>query len=148
MWVERITIFLIAKQMVLIKTPHWVQTHQNKIRIILTLLTAHRNSVMIYANLSLWQSGTGVLSLPRVGCTRDKQFMALVIQFLNAAEISGKRSEIRADLQLLLSLYERLLNIQDILDNQYLCLKSEQNWFIQIMETNFHNLIKELLFNF
>lgn len=74
--------------------------------------------------------------------------MALVIQFLNAAEISGKRSEIRADLQLLLSLYERLLNIQDILDNQYLCLKSEQNWFIQIMETNFHNLIKELLFNF
>lgn len=74
--------------------------------------------------------------------------MALVIQFLNAAEISGKRSEIRADLQLLRSLYERLLNIQDILDNQYLCLKSEQNWFIQIMETNFHNLIKELLFNF
>lgn len=71
-----------------------------------------------------------------------------MIQFLNAAEISGKRSEIRADLQLLRSLYERLLNIQDILDNQYLCLKSEQNWFIQIMETNFHNLIKELLFNF
>lgn len=71
-----------------------------------------------------------------------------MIQFLNAAEISGKRSEIRADLQLLRSLYERLLNIQDILDNQYLCLKSEQNWFTQIMETNFHNLIKELLFNF
>lgn len=71
-----------------------------------------------------------------------------MIQFLNAAEISGKRSEIRADLQLLRSLYERLLNIQDILDNQYLCLKSEQNWFTKIMETNFHNLIKELLFNF
>lgn len=80
LWVGRITIFLIAKQMVLIKTPHWVQTHQNKIQIILLvcwLLTEIWFMLISHCD-NLAQKYYHCQGL---GCTRDKQFMALLVRW-------------------------------------------------------------------